>query len=134
MKIEMTASKDRYYTIDHEWVDFHGTIAYAGVCAFKLTGFKGIEYLELAECGFKRKGEKIAVIHYREYRIDLCMPMDGKLLKLNDLLLTGDYGLLLQYPESNGWIAQIAPSQPYERKGLLLPAEYQLNGKNKYAK
>lgn len=42
--------------------------------------------------------------------------------------------MLLRQPENNGWIALIVPSQPYERKDLLLPKQYQMNGKNKYAK
>jgi glycine cleavage system H lipoate-binding protein len=62
------------------------------------------------------------------------MPMDGKIVKVNTTLVTGDQNILLQDPENSGWIALIVPSQPYERKDLLLPKQYQLNGKSKYAK
>ncbi|MEJ0103706.1 MAG: hypothetical protein WDO19_14635 [Bacteroidota bacterium] len=135
MKNEKAARKDIYYTNDHEWIDFRGAVAYVGICLFKLTGFKEIDEIRFSEpSGFKRKGELIATIHYREYQVEACMPVDGKILELNERLLTGDPGILLQQPESNGWIALINPAVPYERKELLLPKQYQMNGKSKYAK
>ncbi|HEX7844794.1 MAG TPA: hypothetical protein VF476_03275, partial [Chitinophagaceae bacterium] len=69
-----------------------------------------------------------------DYQVEAHMPVDGKVMEVNEVLLAGNRELLLQQPENAGWIAMIAPAQPYERKGLLLPKEYQLNGKGKYAK
>ena len=58
--------------------------------------------------------------------------------KCSNLFLTNhqdlNQNMLLHYPENNGWIAMIIPAQPYERKDLLLPQQYQMNGKSKYAK
>jgi len=42
MNTDKAAKKDLYYTNDHEWIDFQGTIAYTGICLFKLLGFKEI--------------------------------------------------------------------------------------------
>jgi glycine cleavage system H protein len=132
---DKAAKKDLYYTKDHEWVDFQGTIAYTGICSFKLLGFKAIHQLIFAaSAGFLKQGDLIATIKYNDYRIDACMPVDGKIVELNESLASGDWNQLLKYSETSSWIARIIPAQPYERKGLLLPKQYQLNGKDKHAK
>jgi glycine cleavage system H protein len=38
-----------YYTNDHEWIDFQGSVAYIGVCRFKLSGFKEIHMIKFTE-------------------------------------------------------------------------------------
>ena len=132
MNKEQSANKDLYYTNDHEWIDFQGTVAYTGVCAFKLLGFKEVQQIIFNEpSGFKRKGEVIATIRYRDYQIDAHMPVDGKVLEINESLSQGN--ILITQPENSGWIAKIIPAQPYERKDLLMPGEYQMNGKWKSA-
>ena len=59
------------------------------------------------------------------------MPVDGKIVELNDKLLSGDANFLLQHAESTGWIAMIFPIVEVERKELLLPRVYHLT--NKYS-
>ncbi len=133
--MQKSTKKDLYYTNDHEWIDYQGTIAYVGVCNFKLIGFRDVHQIIFNEpSGFKKQGDVIATFKYNDYQILAHMPVDGKLLKVNEILLSGDQNILIQYPEDTGWIAMIIPDQPYERKDLLLPKEYQLNGKGKYAK
>lgn len=135
MSTEKISPKDIYYTNDHEWIDFQGTVAYVGVCSFKLSGFKEIHQISIYESsGFRKQGEVIATIKYKDYQIEAHMPVDGKLIKVNDTLVSGDPNVLIQHAENSGWIALIVPSQPYERKDLLPPKQYQMNDKNKYAK
>ena len=125
MQIEKIPARDLYYTNDHEWIDFQGKVAYVGVCSFKLTGFKQVEQLVVNEpLGFKVKGEVIASIRYKDYCVDACMPVDGKVVQLNDHLLAGNYTLLAEQPENNGWVALIIPSEPKERSHLLSPEQY----------
>ena len=135
MKNKESGTKDLYFTKDHEWIDFQGSVAYVGISYFKLIGFKEIQELIFIDpTGFKNKGESIAAIKYNDYQIEAHMPVDGKVVELNEILTSGDQNVLLHYPENSGWIAMIIPAQPYERKDLLLPKQYQLNGKSKYAK
>lgn len=133
--MEKPTNKDLFYTHDHEWIYFQGTVAYVGVCSFKLTGFKEIHQISFREpSGFKKKGDVIATVKYNDYQIDAHMPVDGKVVQVNETLSSGDQNVLLQHPENSGWIALIVPAQPYERKDLLLPKQYRMNGKSKYAK
>jgi len=135
MNTDKTAKKDLYYTNDHEWIDFQGTIAYTGICLFKLLGFKEIHQVKFLETsGFKKQGEVIAIITYNDYQVAAHMPVDGKILEVNESFISGNSNLLLQNAENAGWIALIVPSKPYKRRELLLPKQYQLNSKSKYAK
>ena len=135
MNTEKTTNKDLYYTKDHEWIDFHGTVAYTGICHFKLLGFKEIHQIRFEEpSGFKKKGELIATITYNDYQVEAHMPVDGKVIRVNDDLQSGDRSSLLKHAENRGWLALIVPSQPYGREDLLLPKQYQRNGKGKHAK
>ena len=135
MKNKESGAKDLYYTKDHEWIDFQDSVAYVGISHFKLTGFKEIQQVIFNDLtGFKQKGESIAAIKYNDYQVEVTMPVDGKMVKVNTDLLYGNQNLLLNHAETIGWVALIAPSQPFERNDLLLPKQYQMNGKSKYAK
>jgi len=111
--MDKTASKDLYYTNDHEWIAFQGTVAYTGVCHFKLLGFKEIHQIRFNEpSGFKKKGEVIATIIYNDYRIEAHMPVDGKVIQVNEILLSGNRNELLRHSENTAWLVQIVPAQP----------------------
>jgi glycine cleavage system H protein len=134
MNTQSSGKNDLYYTKDHEWIDFKGTVAYTGICSFKLIGFKEIQQVIFKEpLGFKKRGDLIATIKYNDYIIKAHMPVDGKVLEMNTNLIYGDDTCLLKFAEDT-WIAKIAPSLPHERNDLLLPKHYQMNGKSKYAK
>src|SRR5688572_28135518 len=103
-----------FYTTDHEWIDFHGTVAYTGVCSFKLIGFKEIHQLSFnAAPGFLKRGELIATIKYNDYQIEARMPVDGKIAQINEELSGSRLNRLLQNAETSAWLAQIIPAQPY---------------------
>jgi glycine cleavage system H protein len=127
----MNASKpvmrNLYYTNDHEWIDFQGSVAYIGVCQFKLSGIKEIQQIVFAEnSDLRKQGEIIASIHFDDYQIPVHMPVEGKIITINDLLLTDNKNLLIQQPENNGWIALAVPGQLNNKRGLLSPEEYSL--------
>lgn len=134
MNTEKPADKDLYYTHDHEWIEFQGSVAYIGICSFKLTGFKEIQEIKFKETsGLKKQGEVITTIRYNDYEIEVHMPVDGRLVEVNEKLINGDQNYLLKNPENSGWIALIVPSQPEERKDLLLTGQYLANFKSNYA-
>lgn len=122
-----TIKKDFYYTHDHEWIDFQGTVAYLGVCPFKLTGFRQIHKVVLsAPYILYKQGEIIGSLSYNDYKIDIHMPVAGKIKYFNPELTTGDHDILLNQPEDNGWFALIAPASPYDRQGLLISEQYRM--------
>lgn len=119
--------RNLYYTRDHEWIDFQGSVAYIGVCRFKLTGFKEIHNIEFREApDIINAGEVIGTIRFDDYLINVHMPVAGKIISINDLLLTEEKDVLLQQPENNGWFALAVPCQLNDKTGLLSNEEYKV--------
>ena len=119
--------EDLYFTDDHEWIDFQGSVAYIGVSAFKLTGIRKIDKVILAEIGAIFKANDIIASFYcNEYKIEVHMPVRGRLLSFNEELISKNYDSLIATPENQGWIALIGPSLPYDRTGLVISKTYQL--------
>jgi glycine cleavage system H protein len=119
--------RDLYYTDDHEWLDFQGSWAYFGVCKFKLTGFYVVDKVLIkATAGIYKKGEEIANLSYNDYTITLNMPVDGSIKTINEALVSGDKNVIVEQPESTGWVAIIIPSSPLSRQGLLNSEQYRI--------
>lgn len=119
--------RNLYYTNDHEWIDFQGSVAYVGVCQFKLSGIKEIHNIDFNDfANILHPGEVICNIQYDDYQIQVHMPVEGNIISFNDLLLTEEKNVLLQQPENNGWIALIVPCRLNDKTGLLSVEEYQL--------
>lgn len=125
MDISSAIKKDLYYSNDHEWVYFQGSVAYIGLCRFKLSGIKQIQQIVFTEnSGLIKHGDIVATIKWEDYQIPFHMPVDGKIISINEELTTGSTEILLQQPEDKGWIALIVPSQLHEKTGLLSSEEY----------
>jgi|GEM_PF-311678 len=127
LKPSGSQKRDLYFTNDYEWIDFQGSVAYIGVCLFKLTGIRKINKVVLPRVGeFFNADQIIASICNSEYKIDIHMPVTGRLLSCNEELTKGNFSVLLEEPETKSWIALIGPSLPYDRKGLLISPKYQM--------
>jgi glycine cleavage system H protein len=117
--------RDLYYTSRHDWIDFQGSVAYIGATMLKLLKIPSVQQFELADNeGYARQGEVIARIECDGSTIPVHMPVDGKIISVNEILLEGNHQLLIDHPENKGWVALIAPSKPYERAGLMQPEQY----------
>ena len=133
MSKSKTLKKDLYYTKDHEWIDFQGTVAYIGVCHLKLAGIKQIQKIVFAkDVGIIKQGEVAVTIMCNDCKIPIYMPADGRIIRFNDALLLANQNIILEQPEHDGWVAFIGLTQPYERKGLMQPAQYKLFTKRKF--
>lgn len=125
MNVVKSTKRDLYYSNDHEWIDFQGSVAYIGVCAFKMKGIKTVQQIVLQEGStVKHQGELVAIIHCEEYRIDVHMPVTGRIISTNEALFNQERQLLLQEPEDAGWIALIVPVIPFNRMDLLSTEQY----------
>jgi glycine cleavage system H protein len=125
MSAPKTSRRDLYFTSSHDWIDFQGSVAYIGVCAGKLKQVEAVHQLLVKEnSGVAAQGEIVAEIRYDEKTIPVRMPVDGKIISINEVLLAGNFQPLLDQPENNGWVALIVPSRPYERSGLMPPEQY----------
>jgi glycine cleavage system H protein len=117
--------RDVYYTTGHDWIDFQGSVAYIGASMLKLMGIPSVQQLHVAENeGFAQKGEIIMSIESDGNIVPVHMPVDGKIISMNETLLGGNHQILIDQPENKGWVALIVPSKPYARDGLMQPDQY----------
>ena len=117
--------RELYYTASHEWIEFHNIEAFVGVTNFRLTGVKQIKRIEFVRLyGFKKKGEVLANIQFDSRRIQVCMPVNGNIISINDVNLLVSQNLLLSCPETEGWLVKILVSQSCQKGDLLSYEQY----------
>ena len=135
MNNSIETSKNQYYTNDHEWIDYQGTVAYIGVCDFKLTGLKSIQKIEYTDLSkIIRQGEVLATIFSDDYQIPIHMPVSGRVIENNKKTIH-EPGIILQRSVRDSWLAKIVPLEPYSREGLLTSDQYlSFKKKNKIKK
>ncbi len=123
MQIPSGLPHDLYYTVDHEWINFQGMLAFTGVAAIKLAGFDEVQFVVLQQLqGFRRQGEVLAALKCRGREVKVHMPVDGNIIAVNEEVLYTNS--LLNATDGSCWIAQLFPSKPYQRTGLISSFEY----------
>ena len=130
-KHQKVITRNLYFTEDHEWIDFQGSVAYVGVCKFKLAGVKGIQNMDFVRTSeIYQAGDIIGSINYEMFKINIRMPVAGKLLNYNVELLSRRSNLLIDELRNNAWFASIIPTKPYDRLGLIFSSQYGLRAEN----
>src|SRR5687768_8992013 len=124
---------DTYYTHYHEWIILQRSSAYIGLCSFKLSQLRKIHQIAFTDnSNFLFQGTTIAMVKYYHYIVEMRMPIDGRIVQNNEVLLR-ERNLLLEQPENNRWIALIVPSRATKKLSHLTPKEYTEKNTVKYA-
>ncbi|MCB1106857.1 MAG: glycine cleavage system protein GcvH [Chlamydiia bacterium] len=109
------------YTESHEWYA-EGKV---GISSHARKELGEIVYVELPEVGQKVKGgEEIAVLESTKAAADIYSPISGTVTAINENL-KDDPSLLNKAPEGEGYLFEIAPSNPEELETLIPAADYQ---------
>ncbi len=127
MKVSTISRPGMYFTHEHEWIDFNGTVGFVGISLFRLKEISEIDSIKwLAPKGTVVKGTLMAEIHANNTIIPIHAPVSCKFLGPNAKLKT-NLNLILQSPQDQGWIFFVTPSKFQSRDNLLLPEAYQKN-------
>jgi glycine cleavage system H protein len=112
------------YTRDHEWVKVEGKIATVGITDFAVQELGDLVYVELPAVGDEvRAGERLAAVESVKAASDVCAPVSGEVVEVNEAL-EDEAGLLNESPMDEAWIARIEMSDPKELDALMDRAEY----------
>lgn len=115
-----------YYTEDHEWIDYLGVSALVGIHRTKLSGINKIQQTTFCPVpATLSKGDVIATLYSETGKIEVYMPVDGRVVAINPKLLNNP-SLILDGAQHSMWIAKISPNAPYVREGLLPEHQYEL--------
>lgn len=120
----MKVLKDLYYTEDHEWLKVEGEEAYIGLADYAQDQLGDIVYVELPEIDDEfEKEEGFSAVESVKAAADVYMPVDGKIVEVNEDLLD-DPGLLNQDPYEN-WIVKIEIADKSQLDDLMTSEEYE---------
>ena len=116
--------EDLLYTQDDEWIRREGEHVVIGVSDFAQSQLGDIVFVELPEVGATTEaGVAFGTIESVKAVSDLCAPLSGEVLSVNDALEDAPE----QVNEScyqDGWLITLRPSDPSQLDGLLDAAAY----------
>lgn len=120
----MKVLKDLYYSEDHEWIKVEGNEAYIGITDFAQDQLGDIVYVELPEIDDEiEKDEGFSAVESVKAASDVYMPVDGKVLEVNEELL--DSPELLNSDAFENWIIKVELTDSSQLDELMSSKEYE---------
>lgn len=101
---------DLKYTKTHEWVRVEGGVAVVGITDHAQESLSDVVYVELPPVGtVLQAGDKFGVIESVKAASDLYSPVGGKVIAVNEALVTSPE-LVNKDPYGEGWMIRLQPS------------------------
>ncbi|WP_456063331.1 glycine cleavage system protein GcvH [Capnocytophaga leadbetteri] len=120
----MNFPSDLKYTKDHAWVRREGNTATVGITDFAQRELSDIVYVEVETVGDTLRQDTIfGTVEAIKTVSDLFMPVSGEVIAFNEPLIRKPE-VVNTDPYGEGWMIQIAMSDPEEWDTLLTAEEY----------
>ncbi len=121
---EVVTPEDIRYTKDHEWARLEGGKIRIGVTDYAQDQLGDIVFVEVPQVGKRfKKSEECGTLESVKAVAEIYMPVSGEIIGINTALENSP-GLVNTAPYSDGWIADIKPTDPSELDGLLARDAY----------
>jgi glycine cleavage system H protein len=115
----MNVPSELRYSREHEWVRVDGNIARVGITDFAQESLGDVVFVQLPDAGLDVvAGASAAEIESTKSVSDVYVPLSGVVHTVNDALV-GAPELVNQDPYGEGWILEVALSDPTELDALL---------------
>lgn len=125
--MEYDIPDDLQYSTDDEWVRLDGDGIAIGVTDFAQQQLGDIVYVELPKPGeVLIQGDTFGVIESVKAVSDLCAPVSGEVIAVNELLVDQPE-LVNEDCYGDGWMIEVAPSDEDELGSLMDAAAYAEN-------
>ncbi len=109
----------------HEWALLEKEEAVIGITEYAQEEIGEIVYIELPKIGtFLKKGEEMCVLESTKAATDICTPLSGKVVAINEELIKNP-SLINQSAQEKGWLVKLEPFSKKEYDSLLDPSEYE---------
>jgi glycine cleavage system H protein len=120
----MSVPSELRYSREHEWVRVDGNVARIGITDFAQESLGDVVFVQLPDAGLDIvAGASAAEIESTKSVSDVYVPVSGVVQAANDALV-GAPELVNQDPYGEGWILEVALSDPTELDALLDAAAY----------
>jgi glycine cleavage system H protein len=113
------------FTKTHEWVLEKDGNVLVGITDFAQQQLSDITFVELPNVDDEVNLEdEVAVVESVKAASDIYAPLSGKVTRVNDVLVDKPE-LINSDPFGEGWLFELAPSQPDELNRLMTPEAYE---------
>ena len=117
--------EDLKYSQSHEWVKIDKDIATVGITGFATKQLTDLVYVELPSLeGKVTKGSSFGAVESVKAVSDLCSPVSGKIVKVNEKL-SKQPEIINQDPYGEGWMIKIKIGDETELDTLMDSEEYE---------
>ena len=121
---ELVTPHDIRYTKDHEWARLDGETIRIGITDYAQDQLGDIVFVEVPEVGKKfKQGEECGTLESVKAVAEVYMPVSGSIVGANTTL-EGSPALVNTAPYTDGWLADVKPSDPSEIEGLMTHDAY----------
>ncbi len=121
---ELTFPENLRYTKDHEWARAEGGTIRIGITDYAQDQLGDVVFVEVPEVGKRYKqGEECGTLESVKAVASLYTPVSGEVVAVNSEL-EGNPALVNSSPYTEGWIAEVSPSNPSELNDLMEFAAY----------
>ena len=111
--------EDLLYTQTNEWIKINGDIAIVGIDDYSQNEFGEIVFVDLPKVGTNfSKDDEACVIESVKTASDICSPLSGEIVKVNDNLIDSPK-LLNESCYDKGWLFEIKLSDKKELEKLM---------------
>lgn len=117
--------EDLMYTKDHEWVrrEADGSLV-IGITDYAQSSLGDVTFIELPEVGDEfGEGDSFGVVESVKAASDLYMPVEGKILAINETLADSPESVNAD-PYESAWMIRIQPAGKADLSALLDSAAY----------
>ena len=120
----MEFPNDLKYSKEHTWISVQDNTGTIGITAFAQSELGEIVYADLPNVGYNfQQDEVFGSVEAVKTVSDLFMPVSGKIIETNDLLLKAPT-LINDNPYKDGWLIKIEIKDITELENLLTSNQY----------
>lgn len=120
----MNIPNDLYFSKEHTWVRIENNIGTIGITDFAQSELGEIVYADVPNLGYNfKQNEVFGSVEAIKTVSDLFMPLSGKVIETNKLLLK-EPTLVNSEPFANGWMIKIEIENSQEIENLLTAEQY----------
>lgn len=120
----MNIPNDLYFSKEHTWVRIENNIGTIGITDFAQSELGEIVYVDVPNVGYNFKQDEVfGSVEAIKTVSDLFMPLSGKVIETNKLLLK-EPTLVNSEPFENGWMIKIEIENSQEIEHLLTAEQY----------
>ncbi len=115
---------DRKYSKEHTWISIQDNTGTIGITEFAQSELGEIVYADVPNVGYNFKQDEVfGSVEAIKTVSDLFMPLSGKVIETNKLLLK-EPTLVNSEPFANGWMIKIEIENSQEIENLLTAEQY----------